>query len=123
MNERTHKGPGPAQDSPPRYFECPACGFLSDDPLFESPDLECPACSASGEMRRAFPAERTRRLDARTRRYNEEGESEALAAKSMRLHDQAYRLFVLMNNEHVATLGHRAHDEFADAERAADETA
>jgi hypothetical protein len=222
MNEKADRAFVPPLDSAPEYFECPACGFLSDDRLFESPEAACPVCGHSGEMRRSFPTARIRRLDTRIRRYHEDDESEivvilvaafleamlediidrmmiahgadlsvrrllldsqrgiggrlgrvfpaltgqsfeevaadlgfqdfpgnwreirksrnafihdspfhgpqerldsALAGKSMRLLDQAYRLFVLMNNDHVATARHDGEHGFADAERAADQPA
>lgn len=63
-------------NSAPSYFECPTCGFLSDDPLFEKPDATCPTCGATGQMRRAFPTERLRRLDTRIRAYHDDDEAE-----------------------------------------------
>jgi hypothetical protein len=65
-----HKGEVPA------YFECPVCGFLTAEPRFGDGDLKCPKCGAAPEGRRMFPAERIRRLDARVRRYHDEGEDE-----------------------------------------------
>lgn len=60
----------------PRYHECPDCGFLSEDPGFATGVPECPSCGRSSDARRCYPSERLRRLDARVRRYHEEGEDE-----------------------------------------------
>ena len=38
----------------------------------------CPRCSAPGDSRRTFPAERIRRIDERIRRYHAEGEHEVV---------------------------------------------
>lgn len=65
-----------AYDSAPTYFECPECGFLSADLEFGAGNAPCPYCGAPGDARRVFPTERLRRLDARIRRYHDEGESE-----------------------------------------------
>jgi hypothetical protein len=60
----------------PAYFECPVCGFLTVDPRFGDGTIDCPSCGSSPDGRRLFPAERIRRLDARVRRYHDEGENE-----------------------------------------------
>ena len=60
----------------PAYYECPVCGFLTADPAFGDGDLTCPACGAEPDGRRLFPTERVRRLDARVRRYHDDGENE-----------------------------------------------
>jgi len=65
-----------AADTAPTYFECPDCGFLTADAAFGAGAEPCPYCGALGDSRRVFPTERLRRLDARIRRYHEEGESE-----------------------------------------------
>ena len=65
-----------ATDTAPTYFECPQCGFLSADVSFGAGETPCPYCGAAGDSRRVFPTERLRRLDARIRRYHDEGESE-----------------------------------------------
>jgi len=60
----------------PLYWECPACGYLSADERFASGESRCPACGVQGDHRRQFPPDRLRRLDARIRRYQAEGEDE-----------------------------------------------
>jgi len=60
----------------PRYRQCPTCGFLSDDPLFEKEGTACPKCDSTKPMRRNFPTDRIRRLDTRIRRYHDEEEHE-----------------------------------------------
>lgn len=60
----------------PLYWECPECGFLSTDERFAAGETRCPACGAVGDHRRQFPPDRLRRLDARIRRYQAEGEDE-----------------------------------------------
>ncbi len=67
--------PPPGADTP-LYWECPGCGFLSADPSFKDGTSACPACGAVSGDRRQFPPPRLRRLDARIRRYQAEGESE-----------------------------------------------
>jgi hypothetical protein len=64
------------KDEAPSYWECPRCGFLSDDPAFAGPDARCPTCNATGVMRRTFPTDRLRRLDGRIRRYQDDHEHE-----------------------------------------------
>lgn len=77
-----HKRSGngrPASGSPsaaPTYSECASCGFLSADLGFREHADPCPFCGEPGDSRRVFPTERLQRLDARIRRYHEEGESE-----------------------------------------------
>jgi len=74
------KQPTPAAPSAtsgtPLYWECPACGFLSADARFGAGETRCPACGAQGDHRRQFPPDRLRRLDARIRRYQAEGDCE-----------------------------------------------
>ncbi len=65
-----------ARGAAPTYYECPACGYLSADPSFGSAEAPCPVCGAVDGMRRAFPTDRLRRLDARIREYHGDGESE-----------------------------------------------
>lgn len=60
------------------YRECPACGFISADARFVSGKKCCPHCSASGDSRRTFPAERIRRIDERIRHYHDDGEHEVV---------------------------------------------
>lgn len=60
----------------PALFECPACRFLSGDPGFGNGDTPCPACGATGLMRRKMPAEHLRRFDERIRHYHEQHEHE-----------------------------------------------
>ncbi len=82
MTKHHHKGDRrsePVHDVPataPTYFECPHCGFLSADPKFGAGTEPCPYCAALGDSRRVFPTERLQRLDARIRRYHDDGESE-----------------------------------------------
>jgi len=70
----THQQPHDGQ--PPRYFECPQCGFLTADSRFGAGETQCPICKAHGDGRRTFPNEHMRRLDTRIRDYHEAGESE-----------------------------------------------
>lgn len=60
----------------PLYWECPVCGFLSAKPSFGDGTKPCPNCGSPGDGRRQFPPQRLRRLDARIRRYRDDGESE-----------------------------------------------
>jgi hypothetical protein len=71
----TLHGP-PAESEAPRYWECPACGYLSADPEFGDGTKDCPFCGASPDGRRMFPPERLQKLDARIRHYHVDGESE-----------------------------------------------
>ncbi|MDZ4180594.1 MAG: hypothetical protein U1E29_15420 [Coriobacteriia bacterium] len=73
MKGTVHKS---VDSSAPVYFECPQCGYLTADQRFGSGEIVCPVCEAQGDGRRTFPTERLRRLDARIRRYQEEGEHE-----------------------------------------------
>lgn len=66
----------PYGESPPAYYECPSCGFLSPDPGFASGETPCPLCGAAGGARRSFPTERLRRLDERIRAYHDDRDSE-----------------------------------------------
>ncbi len=58
--------------------ECPSCGFLSQDPAFADAADVCPECRAIDGGRRQFPPDRQRRLDARIRRYDRDGEWEII---------------------------------------------
>jgi hypothetical protein len=62
----------------PIYWECETCGFLSHDPSFADVARKCPACSSGAGPRRMFPPDRLRRVDARIRRYDADGESEVV---------------------------------------------
>ena len=62
----------------PIYWECAACGFLSHDPAFAEAAHKCPACGSAAGPRRMFPPDRLRRVDARIRRYDADGESEVV---------------------------------------------
>lgn len=75
----------PTDGAAPEYFECPGCAFLSGDPAFMSPQAPCPMCGSAGAERRTWPAERIRRLDARIRRYQADGESEVVVILAMTL--------------------------------------
>jgi hypothetical protein len=63
-------------DDTPLYWECPECGYLSADERFAAGESRCPSCGAAGDHRRQFPPDRLRRLDARIRRYQDDGEDE-----------------------------------------------
>jgi len=67
--------PDPASAAP-LYRECPLCGYLSAEHGFVDGTRACPRCSAPGDSRRTFPAERIRRIDERIRRYHADGEHE-----------------------------------------------
>ena len=77
-NSHAH-GPAPAPDNDsPVYWECGTCGFLSHDPAFADAAHKCPACGSTAGNRRMFPPDRLRRIDARIRRYDADGESEVV---------------------------------------------
>ena len=78
MTSAKPQGPGPLHDEPPRFIECPVCGFISADPLFVDVDRTCPQCDSKGDGRRPFPAQRIRRVDDRIRRYHADGEHEVV---------------------------------------------
>lgn len=59
---------------PPLYWECPGCGYLSDDPSVGSGERTCPGCSLDDTERRQFPPERLRRLHVRINRYHADGD-------------------------------------------------
>ena len=71
-------GQAPSDNDGPVYWECEACGYLSHDPAFSDVTKHCPACGSATGARRMFPPDRLRRVDARIRRYNEDGESEVV---------------------------------------------
>ena len=73
----TSTSPQPA-NSAPLYRECPVCGHISAVPGFVDGVKRCPHCTASGDSRRSFPAERICRIDGRIRRYHDEGEHEVV---------------------------------------------
>jgi hypothetical protein len=58
----------------PLFWECPECGFLSNDPAFADAAATCPECGQSGNERRPFPPDRQRLLDERIRGYFRESE-------------------------------------------------
>lgn len=66
----------PHDGMPPRYFECPQCGYLTANERFGAGETECPVCKAHADGRRIFPNEHMRRLDTRIRHYHEAGECE-----------------------------------------------
>jgi hypothetical protein len=70
--------PAPHEHDGPVYWECVTCGFLSHDPGFADAAKKCPACSSLVGPRRMFPPDRLRRVDARIRRYDADGESEVV---------------------------------------------
>ena len=73
------RGPAPAPDiGGPVYWECSECGYLSHDPEFADVAHKCPTCSGASGTRRTFPPDRLRRVDARIRRYQAEGENEVV---------------------------------------------
>lgn len=76
-----HPKPGPhppAATETPLYWECVECGFLSDDHRFGAGEIPCPGCKKVAGGHRRFPPDRLRKLDARIRRYNAEGEHEVV---------------------------------------------
>lgn len=75
MSDERAKAAEPKGEAP-SYYECPECGYLSDDPEFASGHEACPSCSATGEVRRTFPTDRLRRLDMRIRHYHDDNENE-----------------------------------------------
>jgi hypothetical protein len=75
---RHPRGPAPSNQDGPIYYECLTCGFLSHDPTFADVAKHCPACDSDVGPRRVFPPDRLRRVDARIRRYDREGESEVV---------------------------------------------
>ncbi len=78
MTSAKPTGPHAAHSGPPTYIECPECGFISSDPTFTDSSRRCPQCGAPGDGRRAFPADRIRRVDTRIRRYHADGEHEVV---------------------------------------------
>ena len=76
-NPHAH-GPAPSEHDGPVYWECATCGFLSHDPAFADVKIKCPACGSVTGARRLFPPDRLRRVDARIRRYDADGESEVV---------------------------------------------
>lgn len=72
-------------DGAPTYWECPNCGFLSGDPRFLDLEHACPVCGAKGVERRRFPSDRIRRLDARIREYQTQGDGEIVVILVMAL--------------------------------------
>lgn len=78
MTTEEARGIRPAHDRPPRFIECPTCGYISADPAFEAVDRACPSCGSKGDGRRPFPADRIRRVDERIRRYYADGEHEVV---------------------------------------------
>jgi len=78
MTSAKTQGPLPAPHDPPRFRECPVCGYISADSAFADNSTLCPECGSHGDGRRAFPADRIRRVDERIRRYHTEGEHEVV---------------------------------------------
>jgi hypothetical protein len=79
MTSANPKGSNPPHSEPPRFIECPACGFISTEATFSGAVAhKCPLCTADGAGQRPFPAERIRRVDARIRRYHGDGEHEVV---------------------------------------------
>jgi hypothetical protein len=60
----------------PLFWECPSCGFLSNDPTFSKATVPCPECKSGKGPRRQFPPDRQRMLDERIRAYYRDGESQ-----------------------------------------------
>lgn len=60
--------PTPASKAPV-FWQCPSCGFLSQDPAFADAADVCPECRAIDGERRQFPPDGQRRLDERIRSY------------------------------------------------------
>jgi len=78
MSSAKKRGSTPLPDAPPRFRECPSCGYISVDPSFADVAKLCPRCSAPGNGRRLFPADRIRHVDERIRRYHADGEHEVV---------------------------------------------
>jgi hypothetical protein len=71
-------GNTPLPDEPPRFRECPVCGYISTDPSFADVKTLCPRCGSPGDGRKLFPADRIRRVDTRIRRYHADDEHEVV---------------------------------------------
>lgn len=67
-------GRGPTFE-PPLYWECPGCGYLSEDARVGTGEKPCPGCSLEDTERRQFPPERLSRLHVRINRYHEDGDA------------------------------------------------
>jgi hypothetical protein len=71
--------PGGLSSETPVYWECPGCGFLTDDPEVGAGKRACVACpGATPKPLRRFPPDRQRRLDERIRRYYSDGDYEVV---------------------------------------------
>lgn len=75
----------PETGEAPRYWECATCGYITGDPRFADPSVPCPFCSTPDGERREYPSERIRRLDARVRSYQREGDHEVVVILAMTL--------------------------------------
>jgi hypothetical protein len=78
MTPVTTRGTNALPDAPPRYRECPECGFISASASFADISKACPQCKTTGRDRRFFPADRIRHVDERIRRYHADGEHEVV---------------------------------------------
>lgn len=75
----------PETGEAPLYWECPACGYITGDPAFMDAEHPCPFCGKRDGERRRFPTDRIRRLDARIRTYNKQGDHEIVVILVMAL--------------------------------------
>jgi len=75
----------PETGEAPLYWECPVCGYISGDPSFMDGQHPCSVCGATDGDRREYPTERIRRLDARIRQYDRDGEHEIVVILVMAL--------------------------------------
>jgi len=75
----------PETGTTPIYWECPACGYITGDPRFGTPGQTCPFCGKADGAWRVFPTDRIRRLDARIRAYQADGDHEIVVILVMAL--------------------------------------